>query len=80
MAATLFDKIWDAHVVAHMGDGYDLLHVDRNLLHDLSGGKALADLEARGLTVKSPELTVAVPDHAVSTRPGRHATSTDISA
>jgi len=80
MARTLFDKVWDAHVVAGIGDGYELLHVDRNLLHDLSGAKALADLERRGLSVHSPGLNFAVPDHAVSTAPGRHATSTDISA
>ncbi|MEO1492151.1 MAG: 3-isopropylmalate dehydratase large subunit [Pseudomonadota bacterium] len=77
---TLFDKVWTPHVVADLGDGYALLHVDRNLLHDLSGGKALAEIEARGLSVHAPELTVAVPDHAVSTAPGRHAASTEISA
>ena len=80
MARTLFDKVWDAHVIAEMGDGYQLCHVDRNLLHDLSGGKALADLERRGLTVHSPRLTFAVPDHGISTAPGRHETSTEISA
>lgn len=80
MPRTLFDKIWDTHVVADMDDGYQLLHVDRNLLHDLSGGKALADLERRGLKVRSPELNFAVPDHAVSSAPGRHAASTEISA
>lgn len=80
MAEMLFDKVWNAHLVASMGDGYDLLHVDRNLLHDLSGGKALADLDARGLSVHSPGLNIAVPDHAVSTAPGRHAASTAVSA
>lgn len=80
LATTLFDKVWDAHVVADLGDGYDLLHVDRNLLHDLSGGQALAELEARGLAVRAPSLNVAVPDHAVSSAPGRTAVSTAISA
>ena len=80
MAATLFDKVWDAHVIADIGDGYQLCHVDRNLLHDLSGAKALADLERRGLTVHTPGLNFAVPDHGISTAPGRHATSTEISA
>lgn len=80
MGETVFEKVWRSHVVADMGDGYDLLHVDRNLLHDLSGGKALADLERRGLGVQNPELTFAVPDHAVSSAPGRTETSTDISA
>lgn len=77
---TLFEKVWDAHVIAAIGDGYDLMHVDRNLLHDLSGGQALAAVERRGLQVQSPELTFCVPDHAVSTAPGRHASSTEISA
>jgi 3-isopropylmalate/(R)-2-methylmalate dehydratase large subunit len=77
---TLFDKIWQAHVVAEIGDGYELLHVDRNLLHDLSGGKALAEIEARGLGVRTPALNFAVADHAVSSAPGRTAASTEISA
>ena len=80
MAQTLFDKVWQAHVVADIGDGYQLCHVDRNLLHDLSGANALADLERRGLNVHTPALNFAVPDHGISTAPGRHATSTEISA
>ena len=80
MARTLFDKLWDAHVISELGDGYQLLHVDRNLLHDLSGGQALAELEKRGLSVHSPKLNIAVPDHAISSAPGRHAASTEISA
>ena len=80
IARTLFDKVWDPHVVADLGDGYQLLHVDRNLLHDLSGGQALARLEERGMAVHTPALNIAVPDHAVSSAPGRHAASTEISA
>ncbi len=68
---TMFDKIWDSHVVADLGDGWSLLHVDRHLLHDLSGGRALADVLQRGLTVRNPELAFATPDHAVSTAPDR---------
>ena len=70
-AKTLFDKLWDAHVVADLGDGVALLHVDRHLLHDLSGRGALKQLEKRGLAVRNPELAFAVPDHVVSTEPGR---------
>ncbi len=80
MARTLFEKVWREHVIAEIGDGYELIHVDRNLLHDLSGAKALADLERRGLSVHSPDLNFAVPDHGISTAPGRTATSTEISA
>jgi 3-isopropylmalate/(R)-2-methylmalate dehydratase large subunit len=71
MAATLFDKIWDAHVVADLGGGVDLLHVDRHLLHDLGGGKALAEIGERGLKVRNPELSFATADHVVSSAPGR---------
>ena len=38
---TLFDKIWDQHVIADLGQGLSLLYVDRHLLHDLSGARAL---------------------------------------
>jgi 3-isopropylmalate/(R)-2-methylmalate dehydratase large subunit len=78
--ATLFEKTWAPHVVADLGEGYALLHVDRNLLHDLSGARGLAEVAHRGLAVHSPHLSFAVPDHAVSTLPGRDATTTDISA
>lgn len=72
---TLFDKIWDTHVVADLGEGWALLHIDRHLLHDLSGGRALHDLADRGLPVRNPELAFATPDHAVSSAPGRTAAS-----
>lgn len=72
---TLFDKIWDAHVVKDLGDGWALLHIDRHLLHDLSGPPALMQVGARGLSLHNPELVVATPDHAVSTRPGRDGTT-----
>src|SRR5207245_5314908 len=72
---TLFDKIWESHVVARLGDGADLLHVDRHLLHDLGGPRAFEDLAGRALRVRNPELTFATADHAVSTAPGRSAES-----
>ena len=68
---SLFDKVWNSHVVADLGGGTALLHVDRHLLHDLSGGKVLADIRQRGYRVRNPELTVATPDHGVSSSPGR---------
>jgi 3-isopropylmalate/(R)-2-methylmalate dehydratase large subunit len=71
MPATLFDKIWDRHVVRDLGDGWVLLHIDRHLLHDLSGPTALDQVLAQGLTVRHPELAFATPDHAVSSAPGR---------
>ncbi|MFH6786957.1 MULTISPECIES: 3-isopropylmalate dehydratase large subunit [Methylobacterium] len=71
MPRTLLDKLWDAHVVADLGDGWSLLHVDRHLLHDLSGTAGLEALAARGLRVRNPELAFATADHAVSSAPGR---------
>jgi 3-isopropylmalate/(R)-2-methylmalate dehydratase large subunit len=71
MAATLFDKVWDAHVVERLGGGTDLLHVDRHLLHDLGGAKALGELAEHGLRVRNPELSFATADHVVSSAPGR---------
>ncbi|HSV52988.1 MAG TPA: 3-isopropylmalate dehydratase large subunit [Burkholderiaceae bacterium] len=67
----LFDKVWDSHVVADRGSDAVLLHVDRHLLHDGGGGEGLRQLKARGLRVRNPELTIATPDHGVSTTPGR---------
>ncbi len=74
MGRTVFEKIWDAHVVSDLGDGWVLLHVDRILLHDLSSPD-LAGIEERGLALHNPELVVATPDHAASSAPGRIATT-----
>ncbi len=68
---TLFDKLWDSHVIVDLGDGAALLHVDRHLVHDLGGAPAFAELERRGLPVRNPELTFSTPDHVVSSAPGR---------
>ena len=72
---TLFDKIWQAHTVADLGDGYALLHVDRHLLHDLGGGRAVMDIGEKGYRLRNPGLTFATPDHAISTAPGRAGTT-----
>ncbi len=69
--STLFDKLWDSHVIREFGNGWALLHIDRHLLHDLSGPPALAEVTARGLKVPCPELVFATPDHAVSSDPHR---------
>ncbi|MFZ2307619.1 MAG: 3-isopropylmalate dehydratase large subunit [Rhodoferax sp.] len=75
MGKTLFDKLWDAHVIRELGDGWALLHIDRHLLHDLSGPPALAEVAARGLPLHDRELVFSTPDHAVSSQPGRVATT-----
>ena len=71
MAKTLFDKIWDAHVITDLGNGFVLLHIDRLLLHDLSGARALHEVMEKGYVPPQPRLIYATPDHAISTQPGR---------
>ncbi len=71
----MLDKIWDTHVIRDLGDGWALLHIDRHVLHDLSGPVALDLLHARGLDVRDPDMVFATPDHAVSSQPGRTGTT-----
>lgn len=68
---TLFDKLWDLHVIADLGEGMQLLHVDRHILNELSGGAAQRDNAVRGLKARHPGLTLGVADHVVATEPGR---------
>ncbi|MGD8810163.1 MAG: 3-isopropylmalate dehydratase large subunit [Gammaproteobacteria bacterium] len=70
MAQTLFDKIWDRHVIKDLGDGYALLHVSRNIMHD-GGGGPMRQIRERGYKLRSPELNLGTLDHAVTTEPGR---------
>ena len=67
---TLFDKVWDRHVVEDLGDGFQLLFIDRHLLNDMAG-RGFITLNRRELPLAHPELTFAVADHTVATlRPG----------
>jgi 3-isopropylmalate/(R)-2-methylmalate dehydratase large subunit len=64
---TLFDKIWDAHVVEKMEDGTCILYIDRHLTHEVTSPQAFEGLRAAGRRVRRPEATVAVTDHNVPT-------------
>jgi 3-isopropylmalate/(R)-2-methylmalate dehydratase large subunit len=68
---TLFEKIWTQHVVAEVSGELSLLSIDRHFLHDLEGGPNFARLAKLGYRVHDPELTFAIPDHAISSLPGR---------
>lgn len=68
---TLFDKIWQRHVIQEVADGVALLHIDRHFIHDLEAGPRLHDLRLAGRTVVRPDLTFATPDHAISSAPDR---------
>jgi 3-isopropylmalate/(R)-2-methylmalate dehydratase large subunit len=64
---TLYEKIWDAHVVEQRPDGTCLIFIDRHLVHEVTSPQAFAGLRASGRTVRRPDLTLAVPDHNVPT-------------
>jgi len=65
---TLYQKIWDAHVVRDYDDGSSLLYIDRHLLHEVSTPQAFEGLRANGREVRRPSAQLAVADHAVPTR------------
>ncbi len=64
---TLYDKIWDAHVVHEDDDGTCLLYIDRHLVHEVTSPQAFEGLRMAGRTVRAPDKTIAVPDHNVPT-------------
>ncbi|OAN49141.1 isopropylmalate isomerase [Paramagnetospirillum marisnigri] len=64
---TLFDKIWDAHLVDVQDDGTCLIYIDRHMVHEVTSPQAFEGLEMAGRKVRHPELTLAVADHNVPT-------------
>ena len=64
---TLFDKIWDAHVVDRQADGTCVIYIDRHLVHEVTSPQAFEGLRTSGRKVRRPEATIAVPDHNVPT-------------
>ncbi|KQM85472.1 isopropylmalate isomerase [Sphingomonas sp. Leaf23] len=64
---TLYEKIWNDHVVERRDDGTCLIYIDRHLVHEVTSPQAFAGLRANGRTVRRPELTLAVPDHNLPT-------------
>ena len=64
---TLYDKIWDAHLVHEDADGTSLLYIDRHLVHEVTSPQAFEGLRMTGRTVRAPDKTIAVPDHNVPT-------------
>ena len=67
MGKTLFDKIWDAHVVKHIPDGPDVLYIDRHLIHEVTSPQAFSALREKGMKVFRPEKTFATCDHNTPT-------------
>ena len=64
---TLFEKVWDAHVVHRLPEGPELLYVDLHLIHEVTSPQAFDALRLAGRRVRRPDLTVATVDHNVPT-------------
>ena len=64
---TLFDKIWDAHVVERLPDGTCILYIDRHLLHEVTSPQAFEGLRLAGRKLRRPDLHIAVADHNIPT-------------
>jgi 3-isopropylmalate/(R)-2-methylmalate dehydratase large subunit len=66
---TLYEKIWDEHVIERRDDGTCLVFIDRHLVHEVTSPQAFESLRMNGRKVRHPELTLAVPDHNLPTTP-----------
>ena len=67
MTKTLFDKVWDSHVVKSVKEGPDVLFIDRHMVHEVTSPVAFLGLERRGLKVLYPNKTFATADHNTPT-------------
>ena len=67
MGRTLYDKLWDDHVIKAYDDGSALLYVDRHLLHEVSTPQSFIAIEKKNRSLRRPGANLAVPDHVVST-------------
>jgi len=68
MKKTLFDKVWDLHVVERSDNGPDILYIDKHLIHEVTSPQAFNELEERGIPVFRPDQIVATADHNVPTQ------------
>ncbi len=75
---TLYQKIWDDHVVETREDGTAIIYIDRHLVHEVTSPQAFEALRMAGRTVRRPELTLAVPDHNLPTTARRDATGAKV--
>ena len=66
MGKTLFEKIWNEHIIYEREDGEVLLYIDRHLIHDLHY-RSFASLKSQGIPIKEPDKLFGVPDHSVPT-------------
>ncbi len=71
MPKTMFEKIWDAHVVSEAPGDTTILYIDRHLVHEVTSPQAFAGLRLAGRSVHRPDATIGVLDHNIPTVPGR---------
>jgi len=67
MGKTLFDKVWDAHVVSNIENGPQILYIDKHLIHEVTSPQAFNELKERGIPIYRPSQTVATADHNTPT-------------
>src|SRR5690625_2054275 len=67
MATTLFDKIWDSHVIKSVDQEQDILYIDRHFIHEVTNPQAFSGLRERGIPLFRKEPTIATADHNVPT-------------
>ncbi|WP_233890332.1 aconitase family protein, partial [Tenacibaculum piscium] len=67
MGKTLFDKVWDAHVVDSIENGPQVLYIDKHLIHEVTSPQAFNELKERGISVARPDKIVATADHNTPT-------------
>ena len=76
MPKTMYDKIWEGHVVEQRSDNVALLYIDRHLVHEVTSPQAFEGLRVSGRTIRRPDSIIAVPDHNVPTK-DRHKPNPD---
>ena len=64
---TLFDKVWESHVVGELSSGQKILYIDRHLVHEVTSPQAFEGLRMKNRKVRRPDLTLGVADHNVPT-------------
>ncbi|CAL2064950.1 3-isopropylmalate dehydratase large subunit [Tenacibaculum sp. 190524A05c] len=67
MGKTLFDKVWDAHVVETIKDGPQIIYIDKHLIHEVTSPQAFNELKERGISIARPDKIVATADHNTPT-------------
>jgi len=67
MGTTLFDKVWDAHVVYVIANDQQIVYIDKHLIHEVTSPQAFHELEQRGISIARPDKIVATADHNTPT-------------